>query len=230
MKGIVWLLGLVMMLFSCAEFSDTEMAGTKEVHELYQGKMTYGKNHSADGDFFWITLSDTEIPLELDNTMEIAANNIGLIMYQHFTPDERTEYDWIKVMLETKTGNLSRIVSMGLLNKIWNMEKRSRNDLELLYKGDYSAYYTKLKTRQQQQFTPAVFDSLLANVFAETGSLSPPIEMGIDTLGYRDTIIGTYYFVFKSDIDSTPRLMYRASYLLTDNDSIIDFGLQSLLQ
>lgn len=151
-------------------------------------------------------------------------------MYQHFTPDERAEYDWIKVVLETKTGKLSRVVSMGLLNKIWNMEKRSRDDLNLIYKGDYDAFYAKLKTRQQQQFTPAVFDSLLVNVFAETGTLSPPIEMGIDTLGYRDTIIGTYYFVFKSDIDSTPRLMYRASYLLTDNDSIIDFGLQSLLQ
>jgi hypothetical protein len=230
MKGLVWLLALVLALSSCAEFSDTEMAGATEVHELYQGSVTYGKNHNADGDFFWITLANTDIPLELDNTMEIAANNVGLIMYRHLTPDERAEYDWIKVVLETKTGNLSRVVSMGLLNKIWNMEKRSRDDLDLLAKGEYSAYYAKLKTRQQQQFTPVVFDSLLANVFAETGTLSAPIEMGIDTFGRRDTVIGTYYFVFKSDIDSTPRLMYRASYLLTGNDSIIDFGLQSLLQ
>ena len=227
---MVWLTGFILILPACAQFSDTEMAGTKDVHELYQGEMTYGKNHSADGDYFWIKLTDTDIPLELDNTMEIAGNNIGLMMYQHLTPDERTEYDWIKVELETATGKLSRTISMGILNKIWNMDKRSRDDLDLLAKGGYSAYYAKLKTRQQQQFTQVVFDSLLANVFAETGTLSAPIEMGIDTFGHRDTIIGTYYFVFKSDIDSTPRLMYRASYLLTGNDSIIDFGLQSLLQ
>ncbi len=231
MKGVIWALVAVLLMQSCAaEYSDTELAGIEAVHELYQGNITYSKHFGDEGDYFLIKLTDTEVPLELDNTLEIAGHNVGLIMFEHFSKEERGLYDWIKLEVVTSKGPQNRTVSMGMIRTIWNMEARSRDDLKLLETGKYGDFYVKLKAHQQRQFAPAVFDSLVGVVFAETGALNPPIALGVDTLGYKDTIIGTYYFVLKSAIDSTPRLAYRASYLLTDNDSIIDFGLQSLIQ
>lgn len=230
MKSIIGLLMAIMLLQSCAEYSDTELAGIAAVHQLYQGKITYSKQFGSGGDFFLVKLVDTEIPLELDNTLEIAGHNIGLIMFEHFTKEERDQYDWIKVEVVTSQGPQNRTVSMGIIRMMWNMEARSRKDLADLAGGDYNGYYQKLKLHVQQQFVPEKFDSAVASIFVETGALNQPIALGIDTVAQNGSIVGTYYYVFKSAVDSTPRLAYRASYLLTGNDSIVDFAMQSLLQ
>lgn len=231
MKVVLWLLGAILLLQSCtAEYSDTELAGIAAVHQLYQGNITYSKHFGDDGDYFLVKLTDTEIPLELDYTLEIAGHNIGLMMLEHFTEEERNQYYWIKVEVVTSKGPQNRTVSMGILQKIWDKRNQSKKDLELLTDGHYQDYYYQLKTHQQQQFVPEQFDSLVGAIFVETGALAAPIELGVDTIGYKGKIIGTYYYGFKSATDGTIRLAYRATYALTETDSIIDFSLQSLLQ
>lgn len=227
---MIVLLGAMVLMQSCAKYSDTELAGVAAVHQLYQGNISYSKHFGAEGDYFLVKLTNTEIPLELDNTLEIAGHNIGLMMYEHFTEDERKQYDWVKVEVVTSKGPQSRTVSLGILAGIWDKRAQSLADLQLLTEGRYQAYYRRLKTQQQQQFVPEQFDSLVGAIFTETGALAAPIELGVDTVGYKKQVVGTYYYGLKSATDGTIRLAYRATYALTETDSIIDFSLQSLLQ
>ncbi len=229
MKGVLWLLCAMILLQSCtAEYSDTELAGIAAVHEQYKGNITYSKHFGSEGDYLLVKLTDTEVPLEMDNTLEIAGHNIGLILYDHFTEQERDQYDWIRIEVSSSKGVQNRTVSMGMIRRIWIANAQCIRDLNFMATGNYGAYYNNLKLRLQGQFTPTSFDSLTQAVFNEGGDVLAPVELGIDTFGYRGTIVGSYHFLFKSAIDSTPKLLYHVTYLLTGEDSIIDFSLKVL--
>ncbi|UZR94924.1 hypothetical protein [Chondrinema litorale] len=100
MKRILLLIAMVGALFSCV--SENEQKGLDKIANHYNVKTSYTKgfktNAGEKNTIFTIKVGDSE----MIDTMQhaLVSSNIALMLYESFTPEERSEYSYLEVKFD----------------------------------------------------------------------------------------------------------------------------------
>ncbi len=218
---------MILLLQGC--FSETEVKGIKEVAELYGGRVTYQKSVGTSGKYFKVKISDTDSPLLLDNTMELAAHNIAMMVFAEFSEKERSEYDGIQIELNNPDATITRKVDRVLIEQLLKQRDAYKKEIPLVISGDYRNYYNKLGSNITSHYSIDSFLALTDDISVKMGPVKAELlELGVDTAVLNDTAYAFFVTIYKAANDSS-QLLTKTAYLLNEeSDHIFGFNFKLL--
>ena len=100
MKRILLLIAVAGALFSCV--SENEQKGLDKIASHYNTKTSYSKgfktNAGEKNTIFTIKVGGSEMIDTMQNAL--VSSNIALMLYESFTPEERSEYNYLEVKFD----------------------------------------------------------------------------------------------------------------------------------
>lgn len=201
MKTLILLLLSATLLSSCA--SENQQKALDEVAKTYNATTGFTKGFNNDITYFRITVADSDVI----NDAEVvsAASNIALIVYDHFTEEEKKDYTHIEVEISKKSNpddKMTRNYEVSTLVAPTKQAKIFDNFSNAVKSGDFQLMASLIDPQYRKADDAETIKSYIQKFIDENGKITEFRRTGYGLRVFDNNTTNyefTGFFVFENN-------------------------------
>lgn len=204
----LFLLSFCLFISSCSLMSDTEKAAITDILEVYGGQISYSIGTGIDtdsefnGKYLELEISGSQYLNTYFDELSYYAPIIALTFYQGITDEERKNYDYYVVIVNSDNSSREEKISTKTLERLLVTERNARKGLKNITSGRVTEMCNSIKKLDElTENCDSIFTSVMSHLDSVAGK-------------HTDALLFAYIPMVSTEQDSMrfDRFLYHLNY------------------